>query len=87
MLNASLGQRAALARQAAAILFLRARRANHGTDPPLGASPGHQRLQQRLAVDRSGLGAPTRPVDRDRSRIDDPALASRILVAASPWSP
>jgi hypothetical protein len=40
-------------RQAPAILVFRARRANHGTDPPLAASPGHQ---QRLAVDRIGLG-------------------------------
>src|ERR1700752_3716940 len=33
MLNAFLEQRAALARQPPAILFFRARRANHGTDP------------------------------------------------------
>src|SRR5271165_2128643 len=52
----------------------RARRANHGTDPPLAASPGHQRPQQRLAVDRIGLGPPMPPVDRDRSRVDDVAL-------------
>src|SRR5208282_3940243 len=74
MLNAFLEQRAALARQAPAILVLRARRANHGTDPPLAASPGHQRPQQRLAVDRIGLGSPMPPGDRDRSRIDDVAL-------------
>src|SRR5208282_6070228 len=51
-----------------------ARRANHGTDPPLAASPRHQRPQQRLAVDRIGLGSPMPPVDRNRSRIDDVAL-------------
>ena len=77
----------ARASAAAILLLFRARRANHGTDPPLATSPGHQRLQQRLAVDRIGLGPPMPPVDRDRSRIDDLALASRILVAASPWSP
>ncbi len=38
VLNAFLEQRAALARQAAAILVFRARRANQGTDPPLAAS-------------------------------------------------
>src|SRR5271157_2769661 len=74
MLNAFLEQRAALARQAPAILFFRARRANHGTDPPLATSPGHQRPQQGLAVDRIGLGPPMPPVDRDRSRIDHVAL-------------
>ena len=74
MLNAFLEQRAALARQPAAILFLKARRANHRTDPPLAASPGHQRPQQHLAVDRIGLGPPMPPVDRDRSRVDDVAL-------------
>ena len=74
VLNAFLDQRAALARQAPAILFFRARRANHGTDPPLAASPGHQRPQQRLAVDQIGLRPPMPPVDGDRSRIDDLAL-------------
>ena len=74
MLNTFLEQRAALARQAPAILFFRARRANHGTDPPLAVSPGHQRPQQRLAVDRIGLRPPMPPVDRDRSRINDLAL-------------
>src|SRR5271157_5097892 len=47
MLNAFLEQRAALARQAAAILFFRARRANHRTDPPLAASP----IIRRYAAD------------------------------------
>ena len=44
------------------------------TDPPLASSPGHRRPQQRLAVDRIGLGPPMPPGDRDRSRIDDVAL-------------
>ena len=74
VLNAFLEQRAALARQPPAILFFRARRANHGADPPLAASPRHQRPQQRLAVDRIGLGSPMPPVDRNRSRIDHVAL-------------
>jgi hypothetical protein len=43
-------------------------------DPPLAMSPGRQRPQQRLAVDRIGLGAPMPPVDRDRSRVDGVAL-------------
>ena len=59
--SAFLEQRAALARQAAAILVFRARRANHRTDPPLAASPRHQRPQQRLAIDRIGLDPPMPP--------------------------
>src|SRR5208337_1414947 len=56
----------------------RARRANHGTDPPLAASPGHQRPQQRLAVDRIGCGryclcwCPTPPRSRCRSNLRPP---------------
>ena len=61
-----------------AILFFRAGRANHGTDPPLAASPRHQRPQQRstsspsiecglgLAVARSGDRRST-PRRSDRS--------------------
>ena len=63
MLNALFEQRSALARQAPAIFFFRGRHANHGTDPPLPARPGHQRPQQRLAVDRIGLGPPMPPGD------------------------
>jgi hypothetical protein len=74
MLNAFLEQRAALARQTPAVLVFRARRANHGTDPPLAASPSSQRPQQHLAVDRIGPGPPMPPVDCDRSGVDDVAL-------------
>jgi hypothetical protein len=74
VMNAFLEQRAALARQPPAILLFRARRDNHRTDPPLAASPGHQRPQQRLAVDRVGLGSPMPTGDRNRSRIDHVAL-------------
>jgi hypothetical protein len=35
---------------------------------------GHQRPQQRLAVDRVGLGPPMPSGDRDRGRVDDVAL-------------
>jgi hypothetical protein len=72
--NAVLEQRAALARQAPAILFLRARRANHGANPSLAARPGHQRPQQRVAVNRVGLCSPMPAGDRDRSRVDHVAL-------------
>ena len=77
-LNAFLEQRAALARQAAAILVFRARRANHGTDPPLAASkrPSASATASRRRSHRSWRPGLSRmpPVDRDRSRVDDMAL-------------
>src|SRR5690349_21218294 len=42
--------------------------------PRLASLPGHQRAQQRLAVDRIGLGAPVASRHSNRRRIDDVAL-------------
>src|SRR5215471_20008169 len=56
--NALLEQLRALARHPTAVLFARAWWYCHGADPRLAALPGHQRAQQRLAIDRIGLGAP-----------------------------
>ena len=57
-----------------AVLFARAWRHCHGTDPRLAALPGHQCAQQRLAVDRIRLGAPVASRHGNRRRIDDVAL-------------
>src|SRR4051794_31861531 len=77
-----LEQRAALTRQPAAVLLLRARRPHHRADAPLAARPGHQRAHELLAVDRVGLGPAMPPVDRDRGRIDDVALDAVSLEPA-----
>ena len=74
VLNALPQQRCALARDPTAVLFARAWRHCHGADPRLAALPGHQRAQQRLAVDRIGLGAPVASRHGNRRRIDDVAL-------------
>jgi len=74
VLNALPQQRCALARDPAAVLFARAWRHCHGADPRLAALPSHQRAQQRLAVDRIGLGAPMASRHGNRRRIDDVAL-------------
>jgi len=74
VLNALPQQRRALARDPTAVLFARAWRHCHGTDPRLAALPGHQRAQQRLAVDRIRLGAPVASRHGNRRRIDDVAL-------------
>src|ERR1700755_3452137 len=58
--NALPQQRRALARDPAAVLLIRGWWHCHGADPRLASMPGHQRAQQRLAVDRIGLGAPVR---------------------------
>jgi hypothetical protein len=47
---------------------------NHGADPRLASLAGHQCAQQRLAVDRIGLGAPVASKHSNRRRIDDVAL-------------
>src|SRR5262245_6572946 len=57
-----------------AVLFARAWWCCHGADPRLAALPGHQRAQQRLAIDRIGLGAPVASRQGNRRRIDDVAL-------------
>src|SRR6202023_3235882 len=57
-----------------AVLFARAWRHGHGADPRLPALPGHQRAQQRLAVDRIRFGAPVASRHGNRGRIDDVAL-------------
>ena len=72
--NALPQQRRALARDPTAVLFARAWRHCHGADPRLAALPGHQRAQQRLAVDRIRLGAPVASRHGNRRRIDDVAL-------------
>src|SRR5438270_14042572 len=64
----------ALARDPTAVLFARAWRYCHGADPRLASLPGHQRAQQRLAVDRIGLGAAVPSRHSNRRRIDDVAL-------------
>ena len=46
-------QRRALARDPAAVLLIRGWRHCHGADPRLASVPGHQRAQQRLAVDQA----------------------------------
>src|SRR6202040_4199134 len=74
VLNALPQQRRALARDPTAVLFARVWRHGHGTAPRLAALPGHQRAQQRLAVDRIGLGAPVASRHGNRGRIDDVAL-------------
>jgi hypothetical protein len=56
--NALPQQRGALARDPAAVLLIRGWRHCHRADPRLAPLPGHQRAQQRLAVDGIGLGAP-----------------------------
>src|SRR5271156_2035192 len=70
VLNALPQQRCALARDRAAVLFARAWRHCHGADPRLASLPSHQRAQQRLAVDRIGLGAPVASGHGNRRRID-----------------
>ena len=74
VLNALPQQRRALARGPTAVLFDRAWRHCHCADPRLAALPGHQRAQQRLAVDRIRLGAPVASRHGNRRRIDDVAL-------------
>src|SRR5207248_2916262 len=58
----------------AVVLLTRGWRHCHGADPRLASLPGHQRAQQRLAVDRIGLGAPVTSRHSNRRRIDDVAL-------------
>jgi hypothetical protein len=72
--NALPQQRGALAGDPTAILFTRAWRHCHGADPRLASLPGHQRAQQRLAVDSIGLGAPVASRHGNRRRIDNVAL-------------
>ena len=69
-------RRSALARDPAGVLFARAWRHRHGADPRLAALPGHQRAQQRLAVDRIRLRAPVASRHGNRRRIDDVALGT-----------
>jgi hypothetical protein len=57
-----------------AVLLTPAWRHCHGADPRLAALPGHQRAQQRLAVDRIGLGASVASRHSNRRRIDDMAF-------------
>src|SRR6202030_4294106 len=72
--NAFPQQRRALARNSTAVLFARAWRHCHGADPRLASMPGHQRAQERLAVDRIRLGAPVASGHGNRRRVDDVAL-------------
>ena len=76
VLNAFLEQRAALARQAPAILFFRARRANHGTDH---RSPRAQAISVRNSVSPS-IESVCRNVKYGRS----PSVALRWAAAAMP---
>src|SRR5215831_2181096 len=64
----------ALARDPTAVLFPRAWWHCHSADPRLAALPGHQRAQQRLAIDRIGFGAPVTSRHGNRRRINDVAL-------------
>jgi hypothetical protein len=72
--NALPQQRRALARDPAPVLLIRGWRHCHGADPRLAPVPGHQRAQQRLAVDGIGLGAPVTSRHSNRRRIDYVAL-------------
>jgi hypothetical protein len=72
--NALLQQLRALARDPTTVFFARAWWYCHGADPRLAALPGHQCAQQRLAIDRIGLGAPVTSRHGNRRRINDVAL-------------
>jgi hypothetical protein len=72
--NALLQQLRALTRDPTAVLFARAWWHGHSADPRFAALPGHQRAQQRLAIDRISFGAPVTSRHGNRRRINDVAL-------------
>src|SRR5215208_7967738 len=74
MLGSLLEQRAALTRQAATVLLVRAWRSHHRANPPLAACPGHERAQEHLAIDHIRLGPTMSPINCDRGRVDNMAL-------------
>jgi hypothetical protein len=82
VLDAFADQHLALARDAPAILVLRARRLHHGTDPRFAALEGEKRPDQRLAIEPVGLRSAAAPRCRDRSRIDDVALDPLLFQCA-----
>jgi hypothetical protein len=68
-----------LTRDAPQVLLLGAGRHHHGTDPWLSPLPGQERAQQRLAIDRIGLGASLAPGDCHGRGINDVALDTPAL--------
>jgi hypothetical protein len=72
--NALSQQNGMFTRGSTLVFLFRGRRRHHCTDAWFATLPSEQRPQQRFAINRISLGAPSPSRDRNRCRVDSVAL-------------